>query len=103
MIHYIAHIHDSNIYNKTLISDSISPVCLPDATDSDHAGDQVTITGWGLTTNNKRSDVLRKTTAFVISNDQCKQSYMSTVNSGIICTSSDMNGGTCSVIIYTEF
>ena len=78
--------------------DFIRPVCLPDASDLDHTGDQVTITGWGKTTNNRDSDVLRKTTASVISNEQCEKSYTSYINKGTICTNSDSNGGTCYVI-----
>ena len=53
----------------------ISPLCLPSETSGDHVGDPADVAGWGKTETGNVSDVIKRTTLYVVKNSDCKIRY----------------------------
>jgi len=76
--------------------DFVRPICINANDASDHTGDRVLLAGWGKTSDasSSISPTLQKTTATVIDNAVCRNTYGATITANHICTSVDPSG-TC--------
>ncbi|XP_060520696.1 venom serine protease 34-like [Cylas formicarius] len=84
----IADIAIIQTQNQIVFSLYIGPICLPlRYKTSDFVGQLVTALGWGsLNVSDSQSDVLRKTSLTVISNQQCARDQTENINNNHICT-----------------
>ncbi|XP_046448092.1 brachyurin-like isoform X2 [Daphnia pulex] len=79
-------------------SDYVRPICLDSPSESlnDYVGETVVLTGWGLYSDGGgTSSVLRKTSAEVITNQECYEQYDSLITDDMMCTSTTNHHGTC--------
>ena len=79
----------------------IRPVCLPENNNQDYAGMDVTLTGWGITNNNKSSipTILQEIAGHVLTNKQCADGMADCYGNKIDCSES----GVPHHLICTEF
>jgi secreted trypsin-like serine protease len=75
----------------------MAPICLAPSSDSNHAGESLTVTGWGRPSDSASSisPVLRQTNATCITTAECQDTYGSTVTDKHICISTEDGHGSC--------
>ncbi|NWX15059.1 CTR2 protein, partial [Aegotheles bennettii] len=73
------------------LSDRVSPVCLPQATDDFPGGMTCVTTGWGLTNpkDTQTPAVLQQVALPLLTNDQCKQFWGFRIRDMMVCAGAD--------------
>jgi len=78
-------------------TDAIQPICMAPATEPDHAGDILHVSGWGKPSDASAgiSPVLREVEAPCITNNECALTYGATIRATNICISTQGGKGSC--------
>ncbi|XP_046456355.1 brachyurin-like [Daphnia pulex] len=80
------------------LTPEVQPICLAPATEPDHVGDTLLVSGWGKTADGALqgiSDVLMKVTAPGITTAECAATYGDIITDNILCIDTTGGKGSC--------